>query len=95
MITKKFVNSRQVSKVTFRVDFAKQAQEVELAGDFNDWHPQAMKRLKTGEYKLNLNLTPGQSYQYRYRIDGKWENDWAADRYIANGMGSDNSVVDC
>ncbi len=95
MISKKYVKTRKATKVTFRVDFAKDATTVELAGDFNDWQPQPMKRLANGDFKAELYLEPGSSYEYRYRIDGQWENDWAADRYVANAMGTDNSVVDC
>lgn len=95
MITKKYLKSRQVAKVTFRVDFAKKAQRAEIAGDFNNWKPQPLRRLKSGDFKIELELTPGQSYQYRYRIDGVWENDWTTDRYIPNGFGEENSVIDC
>ncbi len=95
MIKKQPIKSRNATKVTFRVDFAKKAHRVELAGDFNNWQPQFMKHLKNGDFKLVVDLESGRSYQYRYRIDGRWENDWAADRYVPNDMGSENSVVDC
>lgn len=95
MITKKYLKTRQATKVTFRVDFAKKAQKAEIAGEFNNWQPQPLKRLKSGDFKIDLELRPGRSYQFRYRIDGAWENDRSADRYIPNGLGEDNSVVDC
>ena len=82
-------------KVTFTVDFAENANQVEVAGDFNDWNPQPLKKLKSGQHKATFELEPGQSYQYRYRIDGAWQNDWQADDYIPNGFGQDNSVVFC
>ena len=95
MLRKQYIKSRDAMKVTFTVDFASDANQVEVAGDFNDWSPQPLKKLKSGSYKTALDLEPGQVYQYRYRIDGVWENDWAADDYIANGLGEDNSVVMC
>ena len=95
MLRKQYVKSRDAMKVTFTVDFAKNANRVEVAGDFNDWRPQPLKKLKNGQYKTALDLEPEQAYQYRYRVDGVWVNDWAADEYIPNGLGQDNSVVIC
>ncbi len=95
MLSKQYIKSRDAMKVTFTVDFAKKADLVEVAGDFNEWNPQPMKRLKSGMHKTAFDLEPGNAYQYRYRVDGVWENDWAADEYIPNGLGQDNSVVLC
>ncbi len=95
MLSKQYIKSRDAMKVTFTVDFAKKADLVEVAGDFNEWNPQPMKRLKSGTHKTAFDLEPGNAYQYRYRVDGVWENDWAADEYIPNGLGQDNSVVLC
>jgi len=54
-----------------------------------------MKKLKDGDYSIELELEPEREYQYRYFIDeSKWENDWNADRYARSLYGdSDNSVV--
>ncbi|RME42925.1 MAG: glycoside hydrolase [Chloroflexi bacterium] len=95
MVSKKYIKTRKRMKVTFIVDFAKDAEVVEIAGEFNDWQPQPLRRYKNGVCKLSLDLEPGRQYQYRYRIDGRWENDWAADAYVPNGLGQDNSVVVC
>lgn len=95
MLQKRYIKTRKAMKVTFKVDFAKNARQVELMGDFTDWAPVAMKRNTKGVYQATAELAPGQRYQYRYRIDGVWANDWAADDYIANGLGDDNSVVIC
>ena len=82
-------------KVTFKVDFAKKAKQVELLGDFSNWKPIPMNRTSKGLYQYTIELEPGKSYQYRYRIDVSWANDWAADSYTPNGYGEDNSVVIC
>ena len=52
-----------------------------------------MEKLKDGRFKLTLELEAGKEYQFRYRIDGEWHNEWEADRYAANPFGGDNSVV--
>lgn len=95
MISKRYIKTRNAMKVTFKVDFAKKAQEVELMGDFSGWQPLPMKRNSRGVYTATVELEPGRQYQYRYRIDGRWENDWAADAYAPNPFGEDNSVVIC
>jgi len=53
-----------------------------------------MKRRKDGSFYLTISLTPGRSYRFRYLLDDtRWENDWAADQYVPNDFGSEDSVV--
>ena len=53
-----------------------------------------MKRRKDGSFSSIVSLKPGQSYRFRYLLDGtRWENDGAADAYVPNEFGSDDSVV--
>jgi hypothetical protein len=41
-----------------------------------------------------VELEPGRQYQFRYLLDGeRWCNDWHADAYVANQMGTDNCVA--
>lgn len=98
-IEKKALKSKPVSRVTFRLpkEAAPDATKVALVGDFNDWRPDAtiMQRLKTGGFKVTLDLERGREYHFRYLIEDKiWENDWTADRYAPSGVGTaENSVV--
>ena len=53
-----------------------------------------MTRLKSGDFKLTLELPCNKEFKFRYLIDdNRWENDWFADKYIPNEHGSDDSVV--
>jgi 1,4-alpha-glucan branching enzyme len=53
-----------------------------------------MKRAKDGSFSLTISLKPGRQYRYRYLLDGeRWENDWAAESYTPNALGSEDSVV--
>ena len=53
-----------------------------------------MKKLKTGDFTITLEVEPGREYQFRYLIDElRWENDWNADKYVKSPYGSDNSVI--
>lgn len=96
---KRFLKSKPVCKVTFELpaEAANGAANVTIAGEFNGWDSAAtpMKRSKAGAYSVTLDLPGGREYQFRYLIDGeRWENDWAADKYVHNPFGDgENSVV--
>ncbi len=98
-LSKRYLKSRPVSKVTFRLprEAAPEARKVTLVGTFNHWDRQAtpMERLKSGEFKVTLDLETGQEYQFRYLIEGQvWENDWSADKYApCDFAATENSVV--
>ena len=98
-IKKRYLKSKPICKCTFTLpkDAAPKAETVTLVGDFNDWSREEtpMKRLKTGDFKLEMDLKAGQQYQYRYLIDGRvWENDWEADDYVqVPELAVENSVV--
>lgn len=98
-VKKVYLKRKNLCKVTFRLPktAAPEAKQVCVVGEFNDWNIYAnpMKRLKSGEFTLTLDLMPGREYQYRYLIDDvQWENDWNADRYVRSPYGdSDNSVI--
>jgi 1,4-alpha-glucan branching enzyme len=60
------------------------------------WNPTAhpMIRRKDGSCTLTLSLPSGQPYRFRYLLDGKhWVNDPAADAYVPNPFGSEDSVI--
>ncbi len=98
-ISKQYLKTRPVSKVTFRVpaEIAAGCDHVSLVGEFNGWDPQAtrMRRLKSGEFKVTVDLEVGREYQYRYLLDQqRWTNDESADRYVPAGVpDAENSVV--
>ena len=98
-VAKQFLKSKPLAKVTFELsaEAANNAKTVALVGDFNNWDTstQILKKQKDGSYKTTVELPIGGEYQYRYILDdSKWENDWAADKYVASGISSDeNSVV--
>jgi 1,4-alpha-glucan branching enzyme len=98
-IKKQHMRREGFCRVTFRLPSvaAKDATNVCIVGDFNNWNIRAnpMKKMKNGDYTITLDLKPGKDYQFRYLIDeAKWENDWNADKYVKNPYGdSDNSVV--
>jgi AMP-activated protein kinase-like protein len=49
------------------------ASAVEVAGDWNQWQPVALRRAENGVWYLDLAIPPG-VYRYAFRIDGKsWQ----------------------
>lgn len=82
--------------LTKKVQFeflAPDAQNVHLAGDFNNWVVSAnpMKKDKKGIWKTILSLMPGR-YEYRFLVDGNWENDPSCCDCVSNEFGSKNCV---
>jgi len=73
---------------------APEAREVNVAGNFNNWHPEAtpMKNTGEGNWAVRLMLRAGQ-YEYRFIVDGQWREDAQASQRVPNPYGSFNSVV--
>ncbi len=98
-LKKEYLKTKKMCKVTFRLPkiAAADAKNASLVGDFNNWNIYAdrMKKLKSGDYTITLELKAGKEYQFRYLVnETKWENDWNADKYVKSPYGdSDNSVV--
>ena len=98
-IKKQYLKKSGKCKCTFRLpkEAAPEANKVTIVGDFNEWDDSAtpMKRLKSGEFKAELTLDAGRSYEYKFLIDEEtWENDWEADAYIPKpDLATDNSLV--
>ncbi len=94
MLSKKRLARNGHVRVTFVLP-EPAADAVHLVGDFTDWQAsKAMRRSKDGSWSAAYDLEPGREYGFRYLIDGtRWANDPAADKYVPNPYGSDNSVV--
>lgn len=98
-ITKKFLKSKSVCKVTFRLpkEAVANADSVSVVGEFNEWNPGAtpMKSSKSGEFSTTLELEQGNEYQFRYLINGQqWTNDNEADKFVSSPYGdAQNSVI--
>ena len=67
-----------------------------LMGSWDAWQfpgiPMTRDDSRSQTWKAAVQLSPGE-HQFRYRIGNDWFNDSSADRYVDNGLGTDNSVV--
>jgi hypothetical protein len=74
--------------------FAPEAREVTVAGNFNNWRPDAtpLKNTGAGKWVVRLMLRSGQ-YEYRFVVDGRWSEDPRASQRVANPYGDFNSVL--
>lgn len=93
---KSYAKKGNVCKVTFELPVDVEAQEVAVLGEFNNWTPEAnlLKKAKKGGFSTTVSLEAGQSYRFRYLLDGKrWENDPEADAYLPNQFGTTDSVI--
>ncbi|GAA3513759.1 hypothetical protein GCM10022393_29470 [Aquimarina addita] len=94
-ITKQYLKSKPVCKVTFSVP-AKEANTVSVAGEFNEWNTEAtvLKKLKNGTFKGTLNLPKDNKFEFKYVVDGQWTNESDADGYQWSEFAStENSVL--
>jgi 1,4-alpha-glucan branching enzyme len=80
-------------RVTFSL-FTPTAHEVSLGGDFNDWDAIAypMKKDANGLWKKTLVLAPAR-YEYKFMVDGRWQNDPNNEQLCPDGFGTQNNVI--
>lgn len=94
-ITKQYLKSKPVCKVTFSLP-AEEATKVKVVGTFNDWDEEKaveLKKSKNGTFKGTLDLEKDNSYEFRYLVDGTYQNDEQADSFAGNVFGSENGVL--
>ncbi|MEW5801791.1 MAG: isoamylase early set domain-containing protein [bacterium] len=71
-----------------------EAHNVALVGDFNNWdYTKTMKKDKDGNWKARLDLEPGR-YEYRYLVDGEWQNDPECQKLQTNQFGTQNCILE-
>ena len=77
--------------------YAPDVNEVYLAGDFNDWQPNAkeyrLRKYKGDIWKKMLKLKPGR-YEYQFVVDGQWWCDPENDNRVTNIYCTENCVIE-
>ena len=83
-----------LKKVKFVFD-SFEANQVAVAGDFNDWDAGSLPMRKDRKkiWEKGITLKPGR-YEYKFVVDGNWTSDPKNDNRTVNSMGSENSVIE-
>jgi 1,4-alpha-glucan branching enzyme len=86
-------NIAEKRSVQFKYNNGK-ASSVFLVGDFNAWDHKKheMNENDYGIYSQTLMLSPG-SYQYKFLVDGQWENDPLNKMTAFNAFRGLNNVI--
>jgi hypothetical protein len=75
---------------------APEAGTVAVAGDFNDWSGEGY-HLEDGDgdgiWTGSLPISPG-LHKYMFVVDGEWTTDPEADRYVDDGFGNRNALIE-
>jgi 1,4-alpha-glucan branching enzyme len=73
---------------------APQAEQVCVAGSFNEWDPTAnvLGYDEDGRWGCTLALEPGE-YEYRFIVDGEWCDDPGNGMRRPNGFGTENCIL--
>jgi hypothetical protein len=95
VITKTVSPKPDYVRVVFELPASLWADHVALVGDFNHWDPAAtpFRQGRDGVWRAVVDLCLGNTYEFRYLIDGRWSTDYHADGAAPNPHGSLNSVV--
>ena len=96
MLRKSYSKTGQSCRVTFELPKETGATFAVICGEFNNWDPNCnpLKPRKDGRLSTTISIKAGRSYRFKYLVDNqRWENDSAADNYVANEFGSDDSVL--
>ncbi len=82
------------NEVIFAAKF-ENAQQVQVAGDFNGWSPMAspLQHNSNGPWTIRLPLRPGR-YRYRLVVDGQWMTDPHNTAVETNQFGELNNIVE-
>jgi len=75
--------------------FAPKAKKVSLGGTFNGWKADKtpLKKDTKGNWKASVTLSQVR-YEYRYLVDGVWQNAQEPVECVPNAFGSWNCVVE-
>ena len=80
-------------RVAFKLH-APEAGQVFVAGSFDDWDPtrRPMQQDSRGMWRTRVSLEPGE-HEYRFVVDGDWQDDPACEERVANDFGLLNCVI--
>ena len=91
-----FYGVRQIDDAVVFSSLYPRANNVQIAGDFNNWQPGELEMNKVpgkGVWQIKLPLAKGK-YRYRLVVDGQWQQDPYNEKTEMNPFGECNSVLE-
>ena len=103
-IKKQYLKSKPEVKVTFEInkEDALDATNISLLSEHNEWQAIEFKKLKSGKFKVAINIPTQQADSYQYIFQATTADNQKvmllpaeADAYVDNGMndGGQNAVL--
>jgi hypothetical protein len=103
-IKKQYLKSKPEVKVTFEIEKedAKNATSIALLSEHNNWQSIELKQLKSGKFKVVVNISTekSDSFQYTFQVTNDINQKVMllptdADAYVDNGMtdGGQNAIL--
>lgn len=69
-------------------------EAVFLAGSFNGWQAEPLKRARDGSLRATVSAEPGETLEFRYvTASGEWFDDDGADEHVWNEHGTKNGLL--
>ena len=90
-----YYGATQIDGAVVFVTLYPRANNVQIAGDFNNWQPSQTEMQKVGDsgvWQTKLDLEAGK-YRYRLVVDGQWQQDPYNEETELNPFGGFNSVL--
>jgi 1,4-alpha-glucan branching enzyme len=87
-----FSKGSRKGMVRFAVKPNDGAKLAQLAGEFNNWKPAAMRKQQDGTFAAEVPLKAG-AHQYKFVVDGQWVADPDNAKCVLNAYGTVNSVA--
>jgi len=93
MVKKQSEPKNKPKKIEFLL-YAPGVRQVFLLGDFNQWDGKKcpMEKGKIGQWEKALPLPPG-TYEYKYMVDGQWQENPANYQNRLNSFGTYNNFL--
>ncbi len=88
------VKRKRLGKMQVTFVQAPREEPVFVAGSFNDWQREPLKKAKDGSVRATVTVPSGETVAFRYvTASGVWFDDEAADGYAPNDQGTTNGLV--
>ena len=95
MIYKSISSKAGHVRVTFELPSSIWANNVFVAGDFNEWQENilSMRQERDGAWRASIDLPIGQQYEFCYIVDGQRQGDYQADGSVSAIHGPQKSII--